>query len=369
MGVGKKILNRLTSVDVSQRDNWFIGIVRDVVYEQGELFQSYSKNPDYEKFIDNRSEIFVTPIDDDYKTTVISCRFMNNHEMDLPLKGETVLCLVTKFGVVIIDRMAQNPFVLNYDSNEPILTGKNINPEDDIEIDIADQNGIIKEGLRSVAPFHPKMGSRVWLGRNNQYMIFDQRSRLNAKKVEREHTNEGSFVKIGFRIDGEQSDTREDPSFSVWARRANISKMMSQSMNSKFYQLEDSNYGYGVQSDDLLFIGKSFTCIYSGGDMLISAKRRLILESRELHVENRKTKIVSPDIELGENARSPVILGDVFVNEFGKDLIRLIQNAQYLTPTGTTTGPSPVLISEIQKFTAKYLRSSSKILSKNTKTK
>lgn len=361
--------------DIPKDHNFFIAIVQDVVDKDSDILSKQYDSGDIKEYVDNRNIVYVTPIDTDYRTSVIPAFYLNSQYLDVPIKGEGVLCLLTHFGSVIIDRFSENAFSLNYDKIDSLLSGRAKKRSEDIFIDVESddtEDKFNKETVFDVAPFYPKVGSKNFLGRNNQYLIFDHKARYEASDTEKRHTNDGNYIKIGFRFKGKQIDTREDSPLIILAQDAKLSKLLSVDYTSKNKLDTDvePNKGIGMQSEEILFIGKRFTCLYSNKDMLLYAKNKVTIESKSFEIENNRTEVKSSDIKLGRNANSPLLLGDKFIESFSKDLIKIIENAQYLTMRGDQTIKASVKTkAQIQKFKAKYLNSSSQILSKNTKTK
>ena len=313
---GKKLLSFLESSTSENFNNSFIGIVRSFVDKDSELLETYSDSDQYREYIDNRNVVFVTPIDKN-ANTIEPAIFLNSHEMDVPILGEAVLCMQSELGNIIIDRLSLNQFALNYDSYDFLLDKLLVGSEVEIEYPEEFKEEINRESFRDVAPFFPKMGSKNILGRNNQYFIFDHGEHRDATANEKEHTKDGDFIKVGFRVKGNQTDSREDPTLVTFARRAKLSKMLTEEYRSKYKQSEEvePNEGLGAQSDQIMFIGRKFTVIFSLRDMLIEAKEKLILKSRLLILENDETDVVSNKINLGsKNARSPYVKGDELLN-------------------------------------------------------
>lgn len=364
---GKRLINFLKQSGSQQTDNMFIGVVRGFVDKDSNLLQSYSNSDLYKDYIDNRNVIYVTPTDQD-TNSIEPAVFLNSHEMDVPLLGEAVLCVSTELGNVVIDRLSSNQFALNYDSYAFLLDNVLGGEEFEIQLPEGYENEFNKESFRNVAPFFPKVGSKNWLGRNNQYIIFDHGSRRNAGVNEETTTEDGSFVKIGIRREGEQTDTREDRSVILLARDASLNNLMTEHYRSedKLHDDAEPQNGMGFQSEQMILYGDRFTVIYSRRDVLIEARERAIIRSKKLFIDNDETILDSDKIKLGsDGANQSYVKGQELVSML-REIISLIENGSYLV-TGTSAVPDPTYMSRLKAFKARKLNKNTRILSKKIK--
>lgn len=364
---GKRLINFLQQSGSQQTQNMFVGIVRGFVKEGSELLQSYSTSDLYKDYIDNRNVIYITPSDQN-ANSIEPAIFLNSHEMDVPLLGEAVLCVSTQLGNIVIDRLSSNQFALNYDSYAFLLDNSFGGDNFEIQLPEGYEDEFNKESFRDVAPFFPKIGSKNWLGRNNQYMIFDHGSRRGAEGDVKNRTENGSYVKIGIRREGEQSDTREDKSAILLARKASLNNLMSEHYRSEDKLQDDAEpeYGMGLQSEQMILYGERFTVVYSRRDMLIEARERLIIRSRKLFMDNEETILDSDRIRLGsEGAKEPFVKGEE-LRSLLREIISLIENGSYLV-VGSSAKPDPAYLSMLKALKGRKLNKNTRILSKKIK--
>ena len=364
---GKRIFRYLNNADRPEKSDFFIGVVRAFVEKDSDLFESYSEHEIYKDVIDNRNLIYITPADE-HINVIEPAIFLNSHEMDLPLIGEAVFCVKTNMGNFILDRFSINQFALNEDIYEYLIT--NIGGESTLDIEFPEgyEDKVLKEPVSDVAPFDPKIGSKVWLGRNNQYMIFDSGSRKKAGVREKQTSEEGSFVKMGFRINGSQTDSREDPTMVTMVRNASLNNVMTEQYRSKERPEgeEEPKNGYGIQSDHIVLIGRRYTVIYSLRDIIIEAKRYIIQRATKMDISVDEYLLKSKNITLGsENASEPFVKGEQLMSLL-QDIISLIENGTYLV-TGTSATADPTFRARLRQFKSTKLNKFSKVLSKKIK--
>jgi len=367
MNYSKRFLRFLNNEEVERGSNFFIGIVREVITKDSTNLLSHLETEEYKDLIDNRNVILITPAHSKVNN-IEPAFFLNNHSIDLPLLGEAVFCIKTSMGNFIIDRFSLNQFALNYDSYEWLMS--NIVHGKDIEIEYPKEYEDVfnKETVHEVAPFDMKEGGKYFLGRNNQYFIFDHTQRKNSSPIEEENTKHGNYIKLGFRNRGNQSDTREDSVLMVMSKQASLNHLLTERYNSKLKNknVEQVNSGLGLQADHFLCVGRYFTVIFSLKDLLIEAKDKLFLISNKLEIENNNTNIKSPEIKLGINPNQSFVRGEDLVNAM-RQIISLIRNARYLVAGTSTTSADPTFNAQLRSFEARYLNNNSPILSKKIK--
>lgn len=333
----------------------FIGVVDHIVKKESENRETYlSEDSDISQYVDNRNVAYVIPIDENSPDTLVKAHFMNSHDLDMPMTSEAVLCCKTSVGYIIIDRFSPNAFGTNFELSDYLLSKKlssqgafkGISVE--ASKDLREKLGV--KPIDKVAPFFQKEGAKTFFGRNNQYLIFDYGSRIDADDQEEEYSKEGSFLKLGLKQDGEQVDTKEDPSLVVLGKNTKVQSVLEPNIESEYNVSEDDepNNGIGIQSDQLVFFGREFLVIYCEKDMLLHGNGNLYLDFKE--IVNKADRI-----NLGNNANQPVVLGNEFVDMMD-ELISIILNSKHLTQQGPTLRISPETEAKLRKFKAQYLR-------------
>lgn len=364
---GQRLLRFLTKIEKPVESDFFIAVVREFVTEESEIYKSYSNDEDFKNVLDNRNLLMVTPIDSNPRD-IQPAIFINSHQMDIPLLGEAVFCIKTNIGNIVIDRFSINQFALNYDGYEFFLN--NITDKESLEIQYPEnyEENFKKEGISKVAPFFPKQGSNVWLGRNNQYIIFDHGVRKNAGINEQQNTKRGEYVKIGLRKKGNQTDDREDPTLFIIARQAPLTDLISEEIpkNGLLSPEQQPENGVGLQTDQMIFFGREYIVVHSKRDIVIEAIRNMKLKSEKLEIISDKFILDSKEIKLGsENSKQPFVRGNDLIDLL-KDFISLIEKGSYLV-TGTSAKADPAFIAQLRMFRQRNLNKNSNILSKDIK--
>ena len=333
----------------------FIGVVDHIIKKDSEDRQTYlSEDSEISDYVDNRNVAYIIPIDKNTPDTLVKAYFMNSHNIDMPMVSEAVLCCKTSVGYIVIDRFSPNAFGTNFELSDYLLSKKLSGQGNFQGISVEASKDLRKKlgvkPIEEVAPFFQKEGANVFFGRNNQYMIFDYGSRINADDQEQQYSEEGSFVKLGLKQDGEQVDTKEDPSVVVLGKDTKVQSLLEANIESEYNVTEDGEpeNGMGIQSDQLVFFGREFIVIYSQRDMLIHGEGNLYLDFKK--IVNKADRI-----NLGKNAKQPIVLGNEFVDMMN-ELVSIILDSKHLTKQGPTLRISPETEAKLRKFKAQYLR-------------
>lgn len=361
---GRKLIKHLKTGNTPDESDFFVGIVRDFVDKDSNLLSELTQSKDYSEYIDNRNVVYVTPIHSELDN-VTPAIFLNSHKIDVPIIGEAVFCVKTGMGNLVIDQFSIHQFGLNYDVYDFLFDIYLEDGELNIEYPEEYADKIKKQGVKKVTPFFPKIGSQNWLGRNNQYLIFDNGSRHDAEDEEHEKTKNSANIKLGFREEGEQVDSREDQ-FVVITRDGSLNQLMTKDYKSKDKLEDEPNDGIGVQSDQVVMIGSRFVVMYSMKDLLIEAKEKLIMRANKIFGESEEVVFKSGDIKLGsEQAGQSFVKGEELISLL-KKIISLIESSTYLV-TGSSAVPDPSYLSKLKTFKATKLNNNSNILSRKIK--
>ena len=349
-----------------QKNEIFIGVVDQVVGKDSDVLESIvPESTDNKELFDNRTLVYVNPIELNEPDTLVKAYFINSHSLDVPLVGEAVLCCKTNVGNIIIDRFSPHAFGINFELSDYLLSNK-LYAQGNTKLPEFSLSGKAKKELgmssvEEVSPFFPQLGSKVFLGRNNQYMIFSHGPRYESDAEEQRFSEDGNFIKIGFREPGNQIDAKADPSLILVAQRAKVQALMEATIESKHNPDPDQepDNGMGFQSDELVFFGRRFVVLYSRQNMLLKGEGNLFLEFREIIQQAEK-------IRLGEKADDPAVLGNKLVEMIG-DLVEILNAFTLLTSQGPTTGLAPNTRAKLTSFKQKYIkRDNSPIHSKRT---
>lgn len=354
--LGKSLYQGGTN-SVSRSDQFYIGIVDRVVDASDNDVIRRSDNPSVSDFMDDRYAIYVVPIDLGSNNVLNKCFMINSHNMDIPISGEAVLVMRSNVGNVIIDRFSPNAYGVNYELSDTLIqsTISSDSPFIELTKEAIDTIGI--KGFSDVKPFDIKLNSKAFFGRNNQYFIMDYGSRKASDIEEEEYNGGSSNIRIGIKNSESQHVGKGDPTHIVLVENGKIQSLLDSVVESTFnpsYDRQGDN-GFGVESDDLVFIGRQFVVIYSLQNMLISGER-------DLYIDFEQVILHSPKIKLGsEDARNPSVLGNELI-EMMSELISVIQSMKHITPQGPTTGLTPDTIIKFEKLKSKYLRSNNSLI-------
>lgn len=327
----------------------FIAIVRHVVDEESDILESLRGVPEnLLEYVDNRNVAYITPIDSNFSNSLVTAYFINSHDIDYPLKGEAVLCVNTELGNIIIDRLSMYGYGINYDVMDYIQQSERFidNPKTSESIELEKNEDIIRENIEKVAPFFSKKGSRTVLGRNNQYLIMDMKARSEASENVKEYTDNGKFLKLGFRDSGNQHDDRKDSQI-VFTKDALLQYMMEGRIPSGYNVDPDDepDEGIGIQSDEVILRGNRFVVIYSKQDLLVKAKN--------IYFESDLFELNSKRVNLQKDASNPVVKSKELRDALDQ-FSQLVNNLMVATPTG----PAPLDPSSktnVQRFRNRYV--------------
>lgn len=343
---------------VSRSDQFFIGVVDHVVDKESNNLVKYTNDDELGKYLDDRYAVYVVPIDNNDDLTINKCYFLNTHNIDIPISGEAVLVMKSTVGNLIIDRFSPNAFGINYELFDYLLNDNMVNGNISIEIPNEVRKAIGIGGTQQVKPFDLKLNSKAFLGRNNQYIIFDYGSRKGGDAEEEEYGSDGSYLRFGIKDSEEEKIGKEDPVSILLANNVKIQSIVGGNIESEFNK--DSKYepdnGIGIEGDELVFFGRQFVVIYSE-DMLLCGDN-LYLDFEEVTVKSEKIKLGS------KNAKNPNVLGNELV-DMVSELIGIMKNTKHLTPSGPSTGPTPDTILKLEKFKIKYLNKNSSPIHSN----
>jgi len=328
-----------------------LGIVIDVITIDHEDFVKNENIP----YLDNRNAIIYLPIGQNPSTPKLA-NLLNKRDYELPLKNEAILVLSSMIGDVVIDTFSLSPNI-NYDPQVGLLANNESFIKDiktlDFEKNQLEQ--LKKATTQELPPFASKIGSKYFLGRNGQYLIFDTQKRLLD-----DEKSDGDFIKVGFRLSENETETSDDNCIII-AKNEKIQKMFSDRLENKYNITMDDEpmNGIGFQDDEVYLKGNRFVIFYSKKDLLVYAEEVLnIISKKQILIDSEK-------IQIGENANQKAVRGEDMVKMID-EFFSIIEELplKLLTPVGTTLGASPDVIAKMTNFRAKYLSTSNPILSK-----
>jgi len=220
-----------------------LGIVIDVITIDHEDFIKNENIP----YLDNRNAIIYLPIGQNPSTPKLA-NLLNKRDYELPLKNEAILVLSSIVGDVVIDTFSLSPNI-NYDPQVGLLANNESFIKDiktlDFEKNQLEQ--IKKSTTKDLPPFASKIGSKYFLGRNGQYLIFDTQKRLLD-----DEKSDGDFIKVGFRLVENETETPDDNCIII-ANNEKIQKMFSDRLENKYNISVDDEpmNGIGFQYDEV----------------------------------------------------------------------------------------------------------------------
>lgn len=327
----------------------FIGIVQDVVHKESTLLKPIRDA--YEQFpeeMNNRHMLLVSAISGNHPAVSEQAWYINSsHEMDMPISGESVLCVRTEYGVIVISRLGQYGYGMNYDPKDGTLA-TSADPSQEgrsnfsgVDIDYGKHTK--KKNLKEVRPFYYKPASYNIAGRDNQYFIMDTRERWEPSGNEKEWTKNGTFIKMGMKKGGNQVEHRMDTTKTTMTIEAKIQPMMEQEPFSvRNPKIPDQSWnGAGMESDDLYFSSRTYNVSYSGYEILENAGSNYYVDApRFSEHESRR-------IHLGRFANQPVVLGWEYIKmweEFARATVTIIPADLYQMPGCVAfVPPTPVV--------------------------
>lgn len=326
----------------------FIGIVKNIIDHDSDNLESIRDIPEeLEEYVDNRNIAYITPIDSNFSNSIVPAFFINSHDIDYPLVEEAVLCVSTDLGNIIIDRLSIYGYGLNYDMmNYLQSSGSFVDDNRNIVTTKENEDEFLRENIKKVAPFFAKKGSRAILGRNNQYLIFDAKERLNSSEKIKENTSSGKFVKLGIRENGSQQDTKEDNQIII-TKDALLQFALNKRIPSNYNVSEEDEpmEGIGIQSKEIILKGSQFVVVYSNEDMLIKAEN--------MYIQSILTEMDSDRINMVPDADNPAVKSNELTDLFN-DLIDILDGAQAITPWGPAP-IDPATRLKLQKLKLSYL--------------
>lgn len=320
----------------------YVGVVTKVETRDN----STSIDDEYD-FIDTRYTVYVKPLHLK-SNTIKRCFFLNGSSLDLVIKGETVFCYSLMNVDVIIDKFLINAYLLNY-SFPSDKTYTNISSD-------TENKDYRLQSIEKVKPFNLNIGSKAELGRNNQYMIFE--SGTPPELREEFENNKYVALRMGIREEGNEDLSPED-TFQITCRNCDALDFLDIDSNRTAFPDNRKDRSHVNKSDELFLVGRKFIVIYS--DNILNLYSNIIrLDGKE------RIDIESKRINLGDEANQPVIKGNDAIQMIS-EMIDLMQNAQYITPAGSSTGANPAFVALLQQFRFRYLKNNnSPIHSKKT---
>jgi hypothetical protein len=340
--IGQDYTNELHSDSREQ----FVAVVRAMVERDSPLLQSFG-----ERFMDNRHAFFVTPIDSNSDNTYTIAYFMNgSHGMDLPLPNEAVMCVNINSNIFIVDRLSVYAYGVNDDNSVHLLSKiGTYDPKAKITEIRNDFNSFKKESINTVVPWFFKQGCYYKIGRNNQFLIFDAGSRSQRSSKETDETTDGKYIKMGFKEGDKDYESGRNPSSIIISKDAPIFSLFSSKVNSSVIDENktSSQNGIGIQTDDVLFIGRRSVTLFSPEKLLLKSNR-IFLEAET------SVNVTSPRINLGNAEVNAPIAKAEPIAEALSDLASILQTL-VSTPTPPVGAPlNPLLINQIVTFVNKY---------------
>lgn len=317
--------------------NCFIGIVDSVKYPEDENLEIF----DEEFELDDRYLVTVRPIDSK-NAQLVECFLMNNHDLDLPVQGEAVFVFSNSAMNIIYDRFSPYAFGVNK-SYSSYLTTSNLTylptPVEDQDSN-PEEDEFLKQTVTSVKPWTLPRGSKAYLGRNNQYLIF---SSANFREATSE-TNDVIMVRSGIRNEGDDSFSSDDPIFHLMGKNINAYDIFN--TFDVEMETEDIHTKHGFSADEILFQGKHLIVLYSFKNIIIKSNRIDILGTERVKVDAER-------IELGLEPTEPSVLGNKAV-EMLDEVIGLFEAMECLTPAGPSKGITPTFKTRLNQFKLKY---------------
>lgn len=343
-----KIINNQQTFPVPLPDNreFFVGIVREVVTRDSQYRTELDGATQQSEYFDNRYTVLVTPLDSPYQESLIEAHFVNgSHQIDVPVENEAVLCIKTVVGVLIHDRLSMYGYGVNNDNQVYLLSryGTQITQQN------TDYNSFKKERIQNVLPWFYKKGCTYNIGRNNQYLIFDAGFRELASEGEKEATSDGKYIKMGFKKPKNSEDSSSDPSSAVICSDASIFDLFATKINSNnFSEDEALTNGAGIQTDDLVFIGRNLVVFYS--------LNKFIIKGRDVFIEaNNLVELEAPRINLGSGAQNRAVSGEDLLAILGdvQGILRSMATGSLVSPAGVVT-LRPDVVQKINQLQASY---------------
>jgi 3D (Asp-Asp-Asp) domain-containing protein len=347
----KRINNeQFFSINGKAGTEFFIGIVRGFVDKDSVFLKELDGQNAKTNFFDNRHTVLVTPLDSPYSEAIVESHFCNtSHHMDVPVENEAVLCMKTQAGNIILDRLSIYSYGVNED-NQIYLLSKFGTQTTKIN---TDYNSFKQERVERVLPWFYKKGCTYTIGRNNQYIVFDAGFRQNAPESEKEKTTDGKFIKVGFKKPNASEDSANDPSSVLISQDASIFDLFKTKFKSQqFNEQEQATDGVGIQTDDVLFIGRNLVVFYSLNKLYIKGKQVFIEADSLLELQANR-------IDLGRGADKKAVSGDDLIQALS-DIHLILQSmstGSLVSPAGNVIA-TPDLISRITQLNAKYQFSS-----------
>lgn len=343
-------LRSIMTSDSTKGSDVFVGIVEAVKYPETDSIRKFIEDTD---IYDDRYMVLIQPIHSRIGN-FLWCNFLNNHDVDLPIEGEAVLCANIGDTNVIIDRLSPYAFGLNYNLSTHLLANKvfgNVNITSNLD-DLPDdlKNRFRREEIIKNKPIRLNPASSYRLGRNNQYIIMS--SGAPSDFEDEEEFKDGVFLRLGLRREGEEHVGSDDDSFTLHAKNVDVRSFLERDIDD-IDNLPDSkkSAGYLTQTEEAIIYGKKYVILYSTRDIFLKAK--------DIYVQaDRLAQIQADRINLGANAEKHGVRGEDLV-EAMRDMIDLMRSASYKTPSGPSRGTMPQFETQLRLFQTKWLNDTS----------
>lgn len=352
----------------AKSDSIFVASVIGFVDEESDSLETLSSKSD----INTINYCIVRTINKAGFPTTLHIPFANiSHGADIPAEGELVLCVVTQLGTFIVDRLSPFAYGINYDPSfvGSMVRSATTGAQEVVRLNI-DSPFFKKETLEENKPFKIKPYSKSILGRNHQYLIFDHGYNLNSDDTKKELLKDGSTIKIGFRETDKSSESHDD-NLMIITNGFNASSYFNEKiLNKEFQNITDlSNKSVGIQSDDIILIGKQYLVLYSVTNLIIASQNVSIEAVDNLNLNAQTVSIASDEVNLGKGDLQPAVLGDEVVDMMKDilDVLTKLTTGIISTPPSTPALISPEIVTKIAELNIKYTNSNSPYLSKKVK--
>lgn len=344
-----------------QNNRFFVAIVKGFIDNKSDFLKEFSNN------IDSRHTFLITPIDNVSSDSIEKAYYLNvSHGIDIPIVGEAVLCVQLDLGIFIIDRFSPLAYGVNYDPQfilSSLLKSENGNTDVNLENNYFNRLKLSENKL-----FNFKSVGRYFLGRNNQYIIFDSNAVLDTTGTKFDKLNDSNFLKIGFKHLDKEHESYDD-SMILLSDSKSVLDYFNTKMNGKISKTVtfDESENIGIQTNNLAFIGRETIVIFSEMDIVISALN-IILEAQE------EINIDAPKINVGLDGNGAILSHELIdmINDI-TSVIETMVTSQLLTPSGNGTFLPPTITkvrTDLQKLKSQYLnKQSSKMISKTVNIK